>query len=70
MVLFVQGTISEIEMNGVSHHDAALLGYIEPGTTWADEMNFVVNHAPGAGSITRRVDQQSSVLPLYLECCL
>ena len=28
-------------------------------------MNFVMNHAPGAGSIARPVDQQSSTLPLY-----
>ena len=28
-------------------------------------MNFVMNHAPDAGSIARHVDQQSSVLPLY-----
>ena len=27
-------------------------------------MNFVMNHAPGAGSIAQPVDQQSSVLPL------
>ena len=37
---------------------------------WArdNEMNFVVNHAPGAGSIARLVGQQSSALPLYLWC--
>ena len=28
-------------------------------------MNFVMNHAPGAGSMARHVDQQSSALPLY-----
>ena len=31
-------------------------------------MNFVRNHAPGAGSIARPVGQQSSDLPLYLGC--
>ena len=31
-------------------------------------MNFVMNYAPGAGSIPRPVDQQSSVLPLYYGC--
>ena len=41
-----------------------LEGYTGPGTTWDDEMNFVMNHAPGAGSIARPVDQQSSALPL------
>ena len=35
------------------------------GSTWADEMNFAMNHAPGVGSIARPVDQQSSTLPLY-----
>ena len=27
-----------------------------------------MNHAPGAGSIARQVDQQSSALPLYHGC--
>ena len=36
-----------------------------PGTTGADEMNFVMNHIPGAGSIARPDDHQSSSLPLY-----
>ena len=31
-------------------------------------MNFVTNHAPGAGSIARHVDQQSSMLPLCYGC--
>ena len=35
------------------------------GANWANEMNFVMNHARGAGLITRPVDQQSSMLPLY-----
>ena len=26
----------------------ALQGYNGPGSTWAKEMNFVMNHAPGA----------------------
>ena len=38
------------------------------GTTWANEMNFVMNHATGAGSIARPVDQLSSVMPLYHGC--
>ena len=35
-------------------------------------MNFVMNHAPGAGSIARPVDQQSSAIPraLYHGCPL
>ena len=38
-----------------------LQGYTGPGTTWANEINFDMNHAPGAGSIPRPVDQQSTV---------
>ena len=34
-------------MNAVLGHDAALLGYTGPGTTWADEINFVMKHTPG-----------------------
>ena len=41
-----------------------------PGTTWANGMNVVIIHAPGAGSIVRPVAQQSSALPLYLVCPL
>ena len=36
-------------------HDSALSGYTGPGTKWANEMNFIMNHAPGAGSIVRPV---------------
>ena len=30
-------------------HESALSGYTGPGTTWANEKNFVLNHGPGAG---------------------
>ena len=36
-------------MNAVLGHNSALVYWV--GTTWANEMNFVMNHAPGAGSI-------------------
>ena len=39
------------KMKGVLGHDSALQGYTGPGTTQANEMNFVMNHAPDAGSI-------------------
>ena len=42
--------------------------YTEPGTTWANEMNFVMNHVSGAGSIARPVDQHYSALLLYHRC--
>ena len=45
------------EMNGVLGHDSALQGYTRPGTTWDKAMNFVMNHASGAGSIAQPVDQ-------------
>ena len=31
-------------------HDSALEYYTWPETTWANEMNFVMSHAPGAES--------------------
>ena len=34
------------------------------GSTWVNEMNFVMNHAPGARSISRPVGQQFSTLSL------
>ena len=37
-------------MNSVSSHNWTLRGYTEQGKTWANEMYFAVNHAPGAGS--------------------
>ena len=41
-----------MKMNGVLGHDSGFVRLFGPGTTWANERNFVVNHAPGAGSIT------------------
>ena len=52
-------------MIGVLGHGAALSGYTGPGTIWTNEMYFVMNHAPGAGSIAWPADQQSSALSLY-----
>ena len=49
-------------MNGVLDHDSAWLGYTGPGTTWANEMDCVVNRAPGVESIAQLVDHQSSAL--------
>ena len=46
-----------IEMIGFLGHDSALKGKTGPETTWANEMNFVLNHAPGAGSIAQPVGQ-------------
>ena len=40
-------------------------GYTGPGTTWANEMNFIMNHVLGAGMIAQPVFQQSSGLTLY-----
>ena len=38
-------------MNGVLGHNSALYGYTGPRITWANEINFVMKHASGAGSI-------------------
>ena len=43
---------SSTEMNDVLGHDAALRGYTGLGSTWANEMSFVMKHAPA-----RPVDQ-------------
>ena len=51
-------------MNGVLGHDSALLGCSAPGTTWDNEMNSVMNHAPGVESIARPVVQLSNAPPL------
>ena len=49
-----------MEIDDVAGHDSALYGYTRSGTTSADEVNFVMNHARGAGSISIPVDLQSS----------
>ena len=59
-----------LEINAVLGHNAALEGYTRPGTTWANEMNFVTNRAPDAGLITQPADLQSSMLPLCFGCPL
>ena len=51
-------------MNGVLCNDRSLLVNNEPGTTWANEMKFVMHHAPGAGSFAQPVDEQYIALPL------
>ena len=49
-----QQILMRSRMIGVLGHDSALLGYTGPETTWANEMIFVMNHAPGAGSISNK----------------
>ena len=70
---FVWTVASPMKWNkliGVLGHDSALWAYTGPETNWANDINFVMNHAPGAGSIARPVDQQSNALPLNHECPL
>ena len=57
-------------MNGVLYHDSALLRLYWADANLGNKMNFVMNHAPIAGSITRPagVGQQSNALPLYHGC--
>ena len=54
------------EMAAMLGHDSAQSGYTGPGTTWAND--FIINHAPRAGSIAILADQQSSALPLSHGC--
>ena len=37
---------------------------VRPQTTWANEINFVMNHAPGSGLIALPVDPQSRTTTL------
>ena len=39
------------EINGVLGHDSAVKDYTGPGTTKANEMKYVMNHAFGAARI-------------------
>ena len=55
------------DLNGVLGHDSALLRLTWAEDNLVNEMNSVMNHTPGAGSIARPVDQQSSTLPLYTD---
>ena len=43
-------------MNGVLGQDAVLQEYTAPGKTWDNELNFGMNHGPGARLIPRPVD--------------
>ena len=38
---------------------------LDQGQLGSNEINFILNDAPGVGSIARPVDQQSSALQLY-----
>ena len=49
-------------MIDVLGHDSALKGYTGPRTTLANEMNFVMNRAPGTGSIVRPAVQRSTTV--------
>ena len=55
-------------MIGVLGHGSALERLYWAADNLANEMNFVVNHTHGAGSIARPVAQQSRALPLYHGC--
>ena len=43
-------------MDGALGHDSVLLGYTGLEITWANQINFAMNQAPGAGLITPPVD--------------
>ena len=58
-------------MNGVLGHNSALYGYTGPETTWANGMNFLMKHAPGAGLLARPVDllRYTSVVQYWMFAC-
>ena len=41
------------KINGALGHNSTLQGYTGQGIIWANEMNFGMKHAPGAGLIIR-----------------
>ena len=49
-------------MNTILDPNSALQGYSQPGTSWTNEMHFVTNHVPGAGSPVRPVDLSVKLL--------
>ena len=49
-------------MNGGLGSNFALLGCTGPGTTWTNEMNFGMKHAPGAGSTGCQPDIRGTVV--------
>ena len=53
---WIDEDVDILKMIGALGRDFALLSYTGPGTTWANVMHFVINNAPGAGSIARPVD--------------
>ena len=57
-------------INGVLGNDSVLLRLYWAATTWTNEMNNVMKHAPGAGSIAGPVGQRFNALPLSYGCPL
>ena len=43
-------------MNGVLGHDSAHEDYTGPGPTWANEVNFIMEHALNANEINIKID--------------
>ena len=52
-------------MIGVLGHDSILVRLYWAGTTWANEVNLVMNYAPGAGSIARHVYSQCGSMWIF-----
>ena len=52
-------------MNGVLGYESVMYGYTGTETTWANEMNIVMNHAPGLGLTTYPNITNSSLFILY-----
>ena len=50
-------------MSGALFHFSQLLGYTGLGIIWANEMDCVMSHAPGAGSIARPVVWHAIAIP-------
>ena len=64
-----ENTITDIwSVNDECYSRPRFCRLFRAGTTWANEINFVMNHASGAGSIACVVEQLPRVLPLCYGC--
>ena len=54
--LYVDMQLKLFCLNGVLGHYSALIRLYWAGITWANEINFVMKHAPAAGLIAGPVD--------------
>ena len=68
VLVFLERKRKVHEMNGILGHDSAVYSNSGLEKSWVNGMNFVMNHACGAGLLAPPIDQQSSKLPQNHRC--